>query len=62
VIEKNRIDIFVGSLVGIETENGNYFKGYLREVNKDSILLEFLNGRKFLLAISKINSIKEASI
>jgi ribosome maturation factor RimP len=62
LIEKNQLDRFIESDIKVELSNGTYLRGKLKEVSDNSIILEFFDGRKVVISLSKIEFVKEAEI
>lgn len=58
MIEKKQIDRLIDSTIGLELSDNNYYKGILREVSESSIVLEFLNGKRVIISLSKIVFVK----
>jgi hypothetical protein len=59
MLDKNQLDRFIESVIKIETSDGTYLKGILKEVSDNSIVLEFLDGRKTIVSLSRIEFVKE---
>lgn len=58
MIEKEKIEKLKGSKVGIELSNGTYFKGILRNIDDNTLTLEFLNGKELFVSLTEIVFLK----
>jgi ribosome maturation factor RimP len=58
MIRKEEIEKFIGSKIGIQLSGNCYYKGILKQVKEDTIVLEFLNGKQMIVLLDKIEFLK----
>lgn len=62
MLDKNQLDRLIGIEIKLELSNNTYLRGILKDVSDNSIVLQFLDGREIIIAISRIEFVKEVSI
>jgi len=58
MLRREEIDKFIGSKIGIQISGNCYYKGILKKVREDTIVLEFLNGKEMIVSLDKIEFLK----
>lgn len=59
MLEKNQLDRLIETEIKLELSDKTYLRGILKEVSENSVVLQFLDGRKIIIALSRIEFVKE---